>query len=61
MRVGVDGEDADHGRVQVEGLGPGFRGASVLEQGLDLAGGIGDPCFSLGAEGFGVRGAGGCC
>lgn len=38
--VRVDGEDADHGRVEVEGLGPGLCVASVLEQGFDLAGGI---------------------
>jgi hypothetical protein len=30
-RVLVDGEDADHGRVQVEGLDPGVRIASVLK------------------------------
>jgi hypothetical protein len=39
-RVRVDGEDADHGRIQVQGLGPGGGVAGVLEQGFDLVGGI---------------------
>ena len=31
-RVRVDGEDANNGRVQVEGLGPGLGLAGDLEQ-----------------------------
>ena len=36
--VGVDGEDADHGRVEVEDLGPQLGEARGPEQGSSEAG-----------------------
>jgi hypothetical protein len=36
----VDGEDADHGRVEVEGLGPQLCEAGASEQIFDFAGSV---------------------
>src|SRR5712692_4955217 len=38
--VPVDGEDADHGRVEVEGLGPQLCEAGAPEQVFDLTGSV---------------------